>query len=102
MILKLGKQHQGLKLYKNYVNGDPGLTLTYQTARSNLVACMFEWEKCSKVIIWENLGANDQITRIFIVLKKTIDPSELSGPCPGAVYMYMTIIFKRILHGMQH
>ena len=32
MILKLGMQHQGLKLYKD----DPGLTLTYFTARSNL------------------------------------------------------------------
>ena len=34
MILKLGMQHQGLKLYKVYINGDPGLTLTYFTARS--------------------------------------------------------------------
>ena len=34
MILKLGMQHQGLKLYKVYVNDDPGLTLTYFTARS--------------------------------------------------------------------
>ena len=29
MILKLGMQHWGLKLYKVYINGDPGLTLTY-------------------------------------------------------------------------
>ena len=31
MILKLGMQHQGLKLYKVYINDDPGLTLTYFT-----------------------------------------------------------------------
>ena len=36
MILKLAMQHQGLKLYKVYINDDPGLTLTYFMARSNL------------------------------------------------------------------
>ena len=45
MILKLGMQHLGLKLYKVNINDDPGLTLTYFTARSNWVKCMFEWEK---------------------------------------------------------
>ena len=29
MILKLDMQHRGLKLYKVYINGDPGLTLTF-------------------------------------------------------------------------
>ena len=41
MILKLGMQHQGLKLYKVNINGDPGLTVTYFTARSNLVTLAF-------------------------------------------------------------
>ena len=45
MILKIGMQHRGLKLYKVYLNGDPGLTLTYFMARSNWVAYSFEWEK---------------------------------------------------------
>ena len=45
MILKLGLQHHGLKLYKFNINDDPGLTLTYFTARSNLVAYTFEWGK---------------------------------------------------------
>ena len=45
MILKLGMLHQGLKLYKVYISDDPGLTLTYLTARSNWVAYTFEWEK---------------------------------------------------------
>ena len=40
MILKLGMQHQ---LYIVYINDDPGLTLTYFMARSNLVAYTFEW-----------------------------------------------------------
>ena len=29
MILKLGMQHMGLKLYIVYINDDSGLTLTY-------------------------------------------------------------------------
>ena len=45
IILKHGMQHQGLKLYKVYINDDPGLTLTYFTARSNWVAYTFEWGK---------------------------------------------------------
>ena len=36
-ILKLRMQHLGLKFYKVCINVDPGLTLTYFTARSNLV-----------------------------------------------------------------
>ena len=34
MILKLGMQHWGFKLYKVCINGDPGLTMTYFTVRS--------------------------------------------------------------------
>ena len=30
---------------KVYINDDPGLTLTFLTARSNRVICTFEWEK---------------------------------------------------------
>ena len=45
LIQKLGMQHWGLKLYKVYINGDPGLTLTYFMARSNWVAYTFEWGK---------------------------------------------------------
>ena len=35
---KLGNQHRGFKRYKNYINEDPELTLTYFTARLNFVA----------------------------------------------------------------
>ena len=35
MILKLGMYHWGFKRYTVYINDDPGLTLTYFTARSN-------------------------------------------------------------------
>ena len=62
MILKLGVQHWGLKLYKVCMNGDPGLTLTYFTARSPV--CL-NGKNCYIVINWEILAANDQINRRF-------------------------------------
>ena len=34
MILKLGVKPLGMELYKVYINHDPGMTLTYFTARS--------------------------------------------------------------------
>ena len=33
MIMKLGMQHQCFKLYEVNIKDDPGLTLTYFTAR---------------------------------------------------------------------
>ena len=41
----LGMQHRVLKYYQVYSNDDPGLTLTYFMARSNLVPYAFVWEK---------------------------------------------------------
>ena len=37
MTLKLGMQHRALEYYQVCSNDAPGLTLTYFTARSNLV-----------------------------------------------------------------
>ena len=50
MIVNLGMKHQGVHLYKAYthINHDPGLTLTYFTARSTYVAHALEWGKLSK------------------------------------------------------
>ena len=45
MILKLGMQHRVLEYYQVCSNDDPGLTMTYFTARSNLVPYAFVWEK---------------------------------------------------------
>ena len=42
MILKLGVHHWGLKFYKEYINNDPSLTLTYFTTRSSFVAYAFK------------------------------------------------------------
>ena len=50
MILKLGMYNWGLKLYKVYINDDPGLTLTYFMARSNGSPVRLKGENCYKVI----------------------------------------------------
>ena len=43
MTLKLGMQHWVLEYYQICSNDDPGLTLTYFTASSNLVPYAFVW-----------------------------------------------------------
>ena len=45
MTLKVGMYHWVLKYYQVCSNDDPGLTLTFFTARSNLVPYAFEWDK---------------------------------------------------------
>ena len=56
MNLKLGMKHLGMELYKVCVNGYPGMTLTYRTARSTEVAHAFEWGKIGKChLMAENL-----------------------------------------------
>ena len=50
MILKFGMQHWGPKVQKVYIKDDPGLTMTYFTAKSNKIAYEFEWENCYNVI----------------------------------------------------
>ena len=42
--LELGMQHRALKYYR-ISNDDPGLTVTYFRARSNLIPHAFVWEK---------------------------------------------------------
>ena len=48
MILKLGVKHLRMELYKAYINHDPGMTLTYFTARSTYVSHVLEWENIGK------------------------------------------------------
>ena len=45
MTLELGMQHRVREDYQVCSNDDPGLTLTFSTARSNLVPYAFVWEK---------------------------------------------------------
>ena len=50
MILKLGMKHQAMELYKIYINHDPGMTLTFFTARSPM---HLNGEKSENVIEWQ-------------------------------------------------
>ena len=45
MTLKVDMQHRVLEYYEVYSNDDPGLTLIYFTARSDLVPFAFVWEE---------------------------------------------------------
>ena len=54
MTLKLGMQHRVFEYYQIYSNDDPGLTLTYFTARSNLVPYAFVWEKGKPMDFFRN------------------------------------------------
>ena len=45
MTLKVGMQHRMLDYYQICSIDDPELTLTYFTARSNLIPYAFVWEK---------------------------------------------------------
>ena len=85
MILNLGIEYHEVKFCKVDINGDLWLTLTCYTARSNLVAYVFEWGKtitksficitfskrpnCLKVYVYESsftLGSCQSLSRCFI------------------------------------
>ena len=55
MISKLGIVRQGQKLYKVYINDDPGMTLLYFMARSTWVAHILKRVKLKKFFNVENL-----------------------------------------------
>ena len=71
MTLKLGMQHRVLEYYQVCSNDDPGLTLTYFTARSNLVPYAFVWEKgkimdfSETIVVYDLKLATDEVTRSF-------------------------------------
>ena len=59
MTLKLGMQNRVLEYYQVCSNDDPELTLTYYTARSNLVPYAFVWEKCETMDFSETIVVYD-------------------------------------------
>ena len=56
MTLKVCKQHRILEYYQVCSNDDPELTLTYFTARSNLVHYAFVWKKVKTMEFSETCG----------------------------------------------
>ena len=59
MTLNLGMQHWVHKYYQVCSNDDPGLTLTYFMARSNLLPYAFVWEKGKTMDISETIVVCD-------------------------------------------
>ena len=77
MTLKLGMQHWVLEYYQVCSNDDPGLTMTYFTARSNLVAYAFVWEKgktmdfSETIVIYDlKLPTDDRNDKKFLLTSK--------------------------------
>ena len=75
-----------LKYYQVCSNDEPGLTLTFFTARSNLVPYAFVWEKCktkdfSETIVVYNLklATDDRSDRKFLLTSKLF-PWRLYAP----------------------
>ena len=86
MILKLGMSHLGLKLYKVCITDDPGLTLTYFRARSNLVPYAFVWEKgktmdfSETIVVYDlKLATDDRSDKKFLLTSKLC---PLGAVCP--------------------
>ena len=57
--MKLCMLHRGLQPIIVYSNDDPQMTMTYFTARSNLVIKAFLWEKVKTVDFSETVAACD-------------------------------------------
>ena len=80
MTLKLGMQitlKRVLKYYEIPSNDDPGLTLTYFMARSNLVPYAFVWEKgktmdfSETIVVYDlKLARDDQSDKKFPLTSK--------------------------------
>ena len=94
MTLKLGMRHRVLEYYQVCSNDDPGLTLTYFTARSNLAPYAFVSESGKTVDFSETfvvydlkLATDDRSDKKFLLTSK-LCPCGLYALCPGAIYMY--------------
>ena len=76
-----------------YINDDPGLTLTYFTARSNLVSYAFVWEKgktmdfLETIVVYDlKLATDDRSDKKFLLTAKLC---PLGAVCPLPwIYMY--------------
>ena len=86
MTLKLSMHHWVLEYYRVCSNDDPGLTLTYFTARSNLFLYAFVWEKgqpidfSETVVVYDlKLATDDRSDKKFLLTSKLC---PLGAVCP--------------------
>ena len=86
MTLKLGMQHWVHKYYQVYSNDDPGLTLIYFTARSNLLLYTFVWENgktmdfSETIVVYDlKIATDDRSDKTFLL---TLKLCLLGTVCP--------------------
>ena len=87
-------QHRVLKYYQVCSNNDPGLTLTYFMARSNLVPYAFVLEKgkpidfSETIVVYDlKLATDDRSDKKFLLSSK-LCPLGVVCLLPLAIYMY--------------
>ena len=96
MTLKLGMQHRVLEYYLVYSNDDPALTLTYFTARSNLVPYAFVWEKSKTMAFPETIVVYDlKLATDYRSEKKFLLTSKL---CPLGAVCHLPWGYLHVLH----
>ena len=78
MTMKLGTQHHVLEYYQVCSNNAPGLTMTYFTARSNLVPYILVWEtiKTMEFSEWKTMEFSETVVVYDI---KVCRYSQLNG-----------------------
>ena len=88
MTLKPGMHQLVLKYYQVCSNDDPGLTLTYFMARSNLIPYAFVWEKVKQwiysetIVIYDlKLATVDRNDKNFLLTSK-LCPQDAVCPLP--------------------
>ena len=86
MTLNLSMHHWVLECYQTCSNDDPGLTLTYFMARSNLVLYAFVWEKgktmdfSETIVVYDlKLATDDRSDNKFLLTSKLY---PLGTVCP--------------------
>ena len=90
MTLKLGMQHRVHEYYQVCSNDDSGLTLTYFTARSNLLPYAFVWEKgktmdfSETIVVYDlKLATGDPSDKKFLLTSKLCPLVAVCPPAPG-------------------
>ena len=87
MILKLDMKHQAIELFRVCVNHDPGMSLTFLRQGQHMSPMHLNGK---------TLARNEQMDRRFMFMKIFL-AQRVVCPCPGAIYMCMTIILKHLL-----
>ena len=95
MTLKFGMQYRVLEYYQFCPNDDPGLTLTYFTARSDLVPYAFVWEDgktidfSETIVVYDlKLATDDRNDKTFLLTSKVCPLVAVCSLLRDYIYMY--------------